>query len=579
MGYLLRKPKGGSTWTQLASGVTSPQQDNPGAGVYLYAWVPDRYAGTASFEAPEEPTALGTPTQILPAENVGEYPSWYSRGVDPAFDAITITSPDTLSDPQGALQPYVGYYCDLYTTVEDAAPWYPGSTGVYPTVMISDHDGTTATLGYDAFPVELVGSTFYYFYGWQESYEIRFTSVEGALSYDVEVAEDEAFSTIVYSTNEPTPSFYPDEGIWNSYWWRVRARNGDTVGPWSPARWSQFGGPANPTQDPVSICQYGLDEYGPMVEVRDADGYEVDYTDVELADAGGAVLANFFRYGAVWAPDENPHNYPDMAGTYQVRTRNLHAEGQHSPWSPWLSFVADWQEGLIGPQPNFPPPCPGSRVVESVTGQDEPYMEYIEPGDGGTYGLVEGNGYAHNWFALGSTWTLDGTARSQLYNDHATLYGDARAALLLETGISNYLVRWPDGFEWYKTGVRVFRAASKDDWIGIRYLDWSSAGDLNPTIEVSVCNGGTRTVLKSESITIPSSSVAQRVMQYVYLEGDELFLSTSGADPENNKIFSCTGLNAAQTNPGTKVGLAILDWLDTASFTGVRLLSRLSTAP
>lgn len=49
MGYLLRKPKGGNTWTQLGAGVTSPQQDDPGAGVWLYAWVPDRYIEAVTF--------------------------------------------------------------------------------------------------------------------------------------------------------------------------------------------------------------------------------------------------------------------------------------------------------------------------------------------------------------------------------------------------------------------------------------------------------------------------------------------------------------------------------------------------
>lgn len=63
-------------------------------------------------------------------------------------------------------------------------------------------------------------------------------TISGATSYEIQIAEDVEFATIVASGTPVAPSFTPGSDLpyHNGFWWRVRVISGGMVGAWSSPR-------------------------------------------------------------------------------------------------------------------------------------------------------------------------------------------------------------------------------------------------------------------------------------------------------------------------------------------------------
>gem|GEM_PF-6040282 len=163
-------------------------------------------------------------------------------------------------------------------------------------------------------------------------------AVSGAAVYDVEVASDDAFSSIVANAAGLTATTYQATGldILTTYWWRVRARNAGGTGDWSAPRSFE-------TVPPNAPDVIGLESPadGAMGTVRTpvlswasdplASSYDLEVStsagflaDVEAFEPGAGT--SFMVTGRDWST------------TYFWRVRGRNAGGA-GPWSAVRSFT------------------------------------------------------------------------------------------------------------------------------------------------------------------------------------------------------------------------------------------------
>jgi len=196
-----------------------------------------------------------------------------------------------------------------------------------------------------------------------------------ALTYDFEVYSDAALTTLVTSVSgEPETATQTEWKVDvalaenTEYWWRARASDGNTAGPWSSVE-TFLVNTANEAPDvPLLTYPIGGETVSSLLpavlwqEVADADGDGVTY-DVELYDGDGLLVDS--ATGVVGDGSEGTWT-PSFSliedGTYSWTARSVDDNGAASDWADEESFFVSSKNGAPD-GPLFTAPAEGSSVL------------------------------------------------------------------------------------------------------------------------------------------------------------------------------------------------------------------------
>jgi FtsP/CotA-like multicopper oxidase with cupredoxin domain len=219
--------------------------------------------------------------------------------------------------------------------------------------------------------------------------EFSWTAVANALSYDVDVWQDQVYANASAGTTWTRGTAFPAGQL---VWWRVRARNGANIGAWSA--WASFTiqplviGTPTPTAPTGNVPTNPNPPQFTWTAANNAAAYDVDiWQDQVYANASA---------GTTWTRG-TAFNAGQLIW-WRVRGRN---GGSVGAWSAWASFTV--QPVVIGT------PTPTAPTGNQPSAPNPPQFTWTAAANATAYDIDIWQDQVYASAGAGTTWTR-GTA-------------------------------------------------------------------------------------------------------------------------------------------------------------------------